>query len=238
VEARPPSSGLGNMNHLIAIGAVLALVVTTAMPEPVAALDLGKSVKKVSRSVSRTVGSLTGSNNDDDNTSSSSSTSSTSGGTSGTSGTTSGGTTSGGSGLASASASVGKDGVSVKVGSSLLGGTGVTVGALNTTGAAQLGAQVGDTRVGASVLSTRQLATLRIDANPPGTGNVALPGAGGGSTGGGTIGVTPDYVRKLLASLNGTEEKILIQRCAMIARSPKAFDAELVLLCKLVAQLT
>jgi hypothetical protein len=233
------------MNHLIAIGAVLALVVTTAMPEPVAALDLGKSVKKVSRSVSRTVGSLTGSNNDDDNTSSSSSTSSTSGGTagtsggtSGTSGTTSGGTTTGGSGLASASASVGKDGVSVKVGSSLLGGTGVTVGALNTTGAAQLGAQVGDTRVGASVLSTRQLATLRIDANPPGTGNVALPGAGGGSTGGGTIGVTPDYVRKLLASLNGTEEKILIQRCAMIARSPKAFDAELVLLCKLVAQLT
>jgi hypothetical protein len=233
------------MNHLIAIGAVLALVVTTAMPEPVAALDLGKSVKKVSRSVSRTVGSLTGSNNDDDNTSSSSSTSSTSGGTagtsggtSGTSGTTSGGTTSGGSGLASASASVGKDGVSVKVGSSLLGGTGVTVGALNTTGAAQLGAQVGDTRVGASVLSTRQLATLRIDANPPGTGNVALPGAGGGSTSGGTIGVTPDYVRKLLASLNGTEEKILIQRCAMITRSPKAFDAELVLLCKLVAQLT
>jgi hypothetical protein len=235
------------MNHLIAIGAVLALVVTTAMPEPVAALDLGKSVKKVSRSVSRTVGSLTGSNNDDDNTSSSSSTSSTSGGTAGTSagtsgttsgGTTSGGTTSGGSGLASASASVGKDGVSVKVGSSLLGGTGVTVGALNTTGAAQLGAQVGDTRVGASVLSTRQLATLRIDANPPGTGNVALPGAGGGSTGGGTIGVTPDYVRKLLASLNGTEEKILIQRCAVITRSPKAFDAELVLLCKLVAQLT
>jgi hypothetical protein len=233
------------MNHLIAIGAVLALVVTTAMPEPVAALDLGKSVKKVSRSVSRTVGSLTGSNNDDDNTSSSSSTSSTSGGTagtsggtSGTSGTTSGGTTSGGSGLASASASVGKDGVSVKVGSSLLGGTGVTVGALNTTGAAQLGAQVGDTRVGASVLSTRQLATLRIDANPPGTGNVALPGAGGGSTGGGTIGVTPDYVRKLLASLSRAEEKILIQRCAMITRSPKAFDAELVLLCKLVAQLT
>jgi hypothetical protein len=238
------------MNHLIAIGAVLALVVTTAMPEPVAALDLGKSVKKVSRSVSRTVGSLTGSNNDDDNTSSSSSTSSTSGGTAGTSGgtsgtsgttsggTTSGGTTSGGSGLASASASVGKDGVSVKVGSSLLGGTGVTVGALNTTGAAQLGAQVGDTRVGASVLSTRQLATLRIDANPPGTGNVALPGAGGGSTGGGTIGVTPDYVRKLLASLSRAEEKILIQRCAMITRSPKAFDAELVLLCKLVAQLT
>jgi hypothetical protein len=228
------------MNHLIAIGAVLALVVTTAMPEPVAALDLGKSVKKVSRSVSRTVGSLTGSNNDDDNTSSSSSTSSTSGGTAGTSGGTSGtsGTTSGGSGLASASASVGKNGVSVKVGSSVLGGTGVTVGALNTTGAAQLGAQVGDTRVGASVLSTRQLATLRIDANPPGTGNVALPGAGGGSTGGGTIGVTPDYVRKLLASLSRAEEKILIQRCAMITRSPKAFDAELVLLCKLVAQLT
>jgi hypothetical protein len=233
------------MKHLIAMGAVLALVLTTAMPEPVMALDIGKTVKKTTRSVSRTVGSLTGSNNDDDNTSSSSSTSSTSGGTagtsggtSGTSGTTSGGTTSGGSGLASASASVGKDGVSVKVGSSLLGGTGVTVGALNTTGAAQLGAQVGDTRVGASVLSTRQLATLRIDANPPGTGNVALPGAGGGSTGGGTIGVTPDYVRKLLASLNGTEEKILIQRCAMITRSPKAFDAELVLLCKLVAQLT
>jgi hypothetical protein len=233
------------MKHLIAMGAVLALVLTAAMPEPVMALDIGKTVKKTTRSVSRTVGSLTGSNNDDDNTSSSSSTSSTSGGTagtsggtSGTSGTTSGGTTSGGSGLASASASVGKDGVSVKVGSSLLGGTGVTVGALNTTGAAQLGAQVGDTRVGASVLSTRQLATLRIDANPPGTGNVALPGAGGGSTGGGTIGVTPDYVRKLLASLNGTEEKILIQRCAMITRSPKAFDAELVLLCKLVAQLT
>ena len=209
------------MKNLISVGAVLALVVTTAMPVPVAALDLGGSVDKVTDTLSGGGGSTS---------------SSSTGGTS-TAGTTGGTTGTSGGGVASVSASVSKNGVTAKVGSSLLGGTQVTVGALNPTGAAQIGAQVGSAGVGAAVLSNRQLATLRIDANPPGTGNVELPGGSAGSGNGGVVGVTPDYARKLLASLNRSEELILMQRCATILRSPKAFDAELVLLCRLVAQL-
>jgi hypothetical protein len=217
------------MKHLIAMGAVLAFVLTTTAPEPVVALDLKKTVRKVSRSVSKTVGGLTGgSRGGDDN----SSTASGGGGSSDGSSTGATGTTgkSGGSGIGSVSASIGRNGINAKVGSSLLGGTDVKVGALNESGVAQVGVSAGNSRVGASVLSQRQLATLRIDSNPPGTGNV-------GTGGGGVVGVTPDYARKLLASLDRGEEEILMQRCAMILRSPKAFDAELVLLCRLVAQM-
>jgi hypothetical protein len=227
------------MKNLISVSAVLALVVAaTAMPLPVAALDLGGSVDRVSKGLSKTVDKVTDTLGGDGGSTSSSSTGGTS--TAGTSGgSTPGGTTAGtsGGGVASASASVGKSGVKAKIGSSLLGGTQVTVGALNPTGEAQIGVQIGSARVGAAVLSNRQLATLRIDANPPGTGNVALPGGSAGSGNGGVVGVTPDYARKLLATLNRSEELILMQRCAMILRSPKAFDAELVLLCRLVAQL-
>jgi hypothetical protein len=227
------------MKNLISVSAVLALVMAMAMPVPVSALDLGGSVDRVSKGLSKTVDKVTDKVTDTLSGGGGSTPSGSTGGTSTAS--TSGGSTPGGTagtsgGVASVSASVSKNGVTAKVGSGLLGGTQVTVGALNSTGAAQIGIQVGDMRIGAAVLSKSQLATLRIDANPPGTSNVSLPGAGGGN-GGGVVGVTPDYARKLLASLSRSEELILMQRCAMILRSPKAFDAELVLLCRLVAQL-
>ncbi len=197
------------MKHLIAIGAVLALFLGTVAPAPVAALDLKKTINKVKKTVSNTAGGLTG------------------GGGGGENAGSSGGTSSGG-GSAGVSASVSKKGIKANVG---VGGTKVTIGALNQNGVAQAGAQVGSAQVGATVLSKRQLATLRIDANPPGTGNTPVPG------GGGVGGVTPDYARKLMVSLNRSEQQVLEMRCAMILRSPKAFDAELALLCRLVAQM-
>lgn len=206
------------MNHFIVAGAVLALVLTTAAPEPVLALDVKKTVRKVTRGVSKTVGGLGGNRNNDDK------------GSSASSGSAAGGSSGGGGGLASASASAGRNGIKATVGSSLLGGTDVNVRLLGSGAAARANASVGNSRVGAAVLSRRQLATLRIDSNPPGTGNVVLPGGGVG-------GVTPSYARKLLASLDNREQQILLQRCSMITRSPKAFDAELVLLCRILAKL-
>jgi hypothetical protein len=137
--------------RIIATAAAAALLIA-AVPIPAVALDLGGTVKKVTKTVSRTVSGLSGGG------SSAGSSSSSSGSTGSTS---SGGDTSGGLG------------VTVP----LLGGSNLNVDLLGDSGVAGIGVENERTgaRTGVSVLSGFQLSSLGLDS-----GAVAQPSTADG----------------------------------------------------------
>jgi len=193
--------------------ALPATFMVALSPISVEALDLGKSARSISRSVSKTVsGALGGSR--------SSKSPSTSGNKSGTSVSVGGTSVSLGSGS--------RGGLGVSVNSSLLGGTKADVDLLGKNSVADVSVESGVTgRANVGVLSRGQLATLGIDSNP------SRPGTPGGSNGPGAI--SPDYVKSMLADMNRIEQQAFRLRCKDVLRSPKAFDAELIQLCQILA---
>ena len=107
--------------------------------------------------------------------------------------------------------------------SASVGGTKVGVSALGPDGVASVDVRNGATGLSAGVLSRGQLASLGLDADSP-------PGAGSP----GKEGITPAYARAIMADLNRIERQALRLRCADVLRSPKAFDADLILLCRIL----
>ena len=187
------------MNRSIWLATFAALTVALAMPVPVDALDLGDTVRKVTKSVS---GALSGG---------SSGSSASADGSSSTGGGTSGGIAAGG-------------------GTKLPGGTRIRLGVPGQDSLAVVDLSTDGAKAGVAVLSKGQLASLGLDANPRGTGNVSLPN-------GSVAGVTPDYARRLVGGLDRNERQRLQIKCGNVLRSPKAFNAELILLCRLLASL-
>ena len=170
--------------------AALAAIMFFAAPDVVLALDLGDTVRSVTRSVSDTL-----------------------------------------SGGGSTSASVGSGpsgGLKADVKSSLLGGTSVDVELLGGSGAASVSAtsQGATTEAGAGVLSRGQLLSLGLD-----------PNATFAASSGGTGGISEAFARSLLAGFDRLEAHAFRLKCRDVLRSPKAFDAELALLCRIVASL-
>ena len=201
--------GWGRFSFFIAASAAFFLVAAPAIDPAFAGRKgkggLSRSVGSISKSVSKSVGGLSKGL--------SKSTSSLGKGLSGGSQTKSGATTSVG----------GKAGVSVGLGSTLLGGTKVGVSALGPDGVASVDVRNGATGLSAGVLRRGQLASLGLDADSP-------PGAGSP----GKEGITPAYARAIMADLNRIERQALRLRCADVLRSPKAFDADLILLCRIL----
>ncbi len=133
------------------------------------------------------------------------------------------------SGGGSNSASVGSGpGGGLKAGakSSLLGSTSLDV-ELGGPGVAGVSAKSegATTEAGAGILSRGQLISLGLNPN-------ATFGASGGAGG-----VSQAFARSLLAGLDRLEAQALKLKCRDVLRSPSAFDAELILLCKIVASL-
>jgi hypothetical protein len=134
------------------------------------------------------------------------------------------------SGGGSTSAGVGSGaggGLKAGAGSSFLGGTSVDV-ELGGPGVAGVSATSDGptTEAGVGVLSRGQLISLGLD-----------PNATFAATGGGTDGISEAFARSLLAGLDRLEAQALKLKCRDVLRSPSAFDAELILLCQIVASL-
>jgi hypothetical protein len=187
----------------IATAAVAALLITAA-PISVVALDLGGTVKKVTKKVSNTLPGGGGSSGSGGSATGGTSSSSSSGSTS------SGGSTSGGG-----------SGLGVEV--PLLGGNNLSVKLLDGSGVASVGVENG--RTGTNILSGFQLSSLGLD---PGT-TAQLTTAGGA--------ITVAFARALYESLDRLERQVLATRCGSVLHSPKAFDDELVQLCRILGSL-
>jgi hypothetical protein len=134
---------------------------------------------------------------------------------------------SGGGGTSASVGSGPSGGLKAGAKSSLLGGTSVDV-ELGGSGAASVSARSGGaaTEAGAGILSRGQLISLGLD-----------PNATSAASSGGTGGISEAFARSLLADLNRLEAQAFRLKCRDVLRSPKAFDAELILLCKIVASL-
>ena len=130
----------------------------------------------------------------------------------------------GGAGSASLGSGPG-GGLSASANSPALDGTNLNINLFGQSGVADVSAksQGADTDAGAGVLSRGQLASLRLDPN------TSVAGGGGA--------VTPAFAQSLLAGLDRLEQQALKLRCADVLRSPKAFDSELILLCRILASL-
>lgn len=134
------------------------------------------------------------------------------------------------SGGGSTSAGIGSgSGGGLKAGakSSALGGTSVDI-ELGGSGLAGVSAtsEGAATKAGAGILSRGQLISLGLDPDTTFEAN-----------GGGTGSISAAFARSLLADLNRLQAQALKLKCRDVLRSPKAFDAELILLCRIVASL-
>jgi hypothetical protein len=134
-----------------------------------------------------------------------------------------------GGGAGGTSASVGSGqtgGLKAGVKSGLLDGTNVEVDLLGESSAASVdGESAGPTtKAGAGILSRGQLISLGLD-----------PDASFAATGAGSVNAA--FAKSLLAGMSRIEAQAFKLKCRDILRSPKAFDAELILLCRIVASL-
>jgi hypothetical protein len=132
----------------------------------------------------------------------------------------------GGSGTSASVGSGAGGGLKAGVKSGLLDGTNVDADLLGQSGVASVnaGSKGPTTKGGTSVLSRGQLISLGLDPN-------ASFGAGDAG------GISEAFARSLLADLGRIEKQALKLKCRDVLRSPKAFDAELILLCQIVASL-